>query len=127
MEVENVSGRHHTVLGGTLRSVEPDKVCVVLSERASLPVVPVSEKKTQRSRSHLKAHEASYCLPPSPSCLAKIATWPVEVAASPIHRETVVKLDHCEPLLRLQEVDLHHVAIEAEEFKELLAVELVSI
>ena len=45
VEVENVSGRHHTVLGGTLRSVEPDKGCEVLSDRASLPVVSVSEKR----------------------------------------------------------------------------------
>ena len=51
----------------------------------------------------------------------------VEVAAGPIHREPVVKLNHGDPLLRLQEVDLHHVAIEAEEVEELLAVELVSI
>ena len=44
VEVENVSRRHHPVLGGTLRSVEPD-VCEVLSHKASLPVVPVSEKR----------------------------------------------------------------------------------
>lgn len=50
VEVENVSRRHHPVLGGTLRSVEPDKVCEVLSDRASLPVVPVSEKRLKGVR-----------------------------------------------------------------------------
>ena len=48
VEVENVSGRHHTVLGGTLRSVEPDLRCVRFCQTEPLYLLFLSLKKDSK-------------------------------------------------------------------------------
>ena len=46
--MENVGRRHHPVLGGALRSVEPDKGCEVLSVNNTLDLLFLSLKKDSK-------------------------------------------------------------------------------